>query len=319
MAVYTDISGEEFTELLTRYSIGNFRSAQGIAEGVENTNYLLLTDKNNYIATVFEKRVNADELPFFMGLKEHLAKKGIPCPRPVEDKQGNVIQDIKGRKAAIVTFLEGAWPRRITNAHCKELGKMLASMHLATQDFKLSRPNAMGQSAFKSLFELDKAKADNFLPGLKDDVTQALKRLEEEWPKKLPTGVIHADLFPDNVFFRDEKLTGVLDFYFACNDYYAYDLAICLNAWCFEERAEFNITKAKLLIDSYQQVRPLTAEEKAAFPVLARAAALRFLLSRLHAWLNPVEGAFVKVKDPKEYLLKYRFHSGVNNISEYGI
>lgn len=319
MAVYTDIEGSEFQELLAAYSLGAFKSAQGIAEGVENSNFLLLTDQGPFIATVFEKRVKEGDLPFFMALMEHLATHGIPSPLPIHDKKGKVLQTVQGKKLCIVRFLEGSWPRRVAVDHCAAIGDVLARMHLASQNFGMTRDNAMGLTAWKQLYRQTEEQAHQVAPTLAEEIGTALKLVEQHWPKQLPSGVIHADLFPDNALFQGEELTGLLDFYFACNDFFAYDLAICLNAWCFEDGWEFNMTKAKALLDGYQKKRALAQEEKDALPMLCAGAALRFLLTRLYDYLNQVSGAVVKVKDPKEYLHKLRFHLQVKDYRGYGL
>lgn len=319
MAVYTEISDSDFASLLKKFDIGNLASYRGITEGVENTNYLLETDKAKFIATIYEKRVDVSELPFFLELMEHLAKAQIPCPLPVHDKSGNILQEMAGKKLTITSFLEGKWPRAIKNAHCLEVGKIMARMHLASQNFNLTRKNKMSLPAWKEIYSRIAKNADSVKSGLSNEIKSALQEIEKKWPKNLPSGVIHADLFPDNVFFIEDKLTGILDFYFACNDFFAYDLAITMNAWCFENGREFNITKANALLSGYNQVRKLTEEEKSYLPILCTGAAMRFLLSRLYDWLNKVEGAVVVPKDPIEYLNKLRFHQNVKNVSEYGI
>ncbi len=321
MAVYTDISGTDFTRILQDYAIGAFVSAQGIAEGVENSNYLLLTDQSPFIATVYEKRVEAADLPFFLSLLQHLGQEQIPCPQPIADNEGRLFRMLEetGRPFSIVSFLEGSWPRRITVNHCKAIGDILARMHLACDDFTLWRENIMGQPHWQPLYDSMAQKQNPQLDSIREEVEQTLLRIAQHWPDDLPSGIIHADLFQDNALFQGETLTGLIDFYFACHDYFAYDLAICLNAWCFEEHNEMNITKAGALLKSYQDVRPLSQAELDALPILAQGAAMRFLLSRLYDYLHQVEGAVVTVKDPQEYLQKIRFHSHVDSLAEYGL
>lgn len=308
MAVYTDISEEELSAFLADYPVGGLLSYKGIAEGVENSNFLLHTSEGHFILTLYEKRVNPDDLPFFIGLMEHLAAGGVTCPQPVKRADGGAIGRLAGRPAAIVTFLEGMWPRRPNAGHCRAVGAALARMHLAGKGFDLTRANALGVDGWRPLFDLAAARADEVEPGLRAEIAGELDILEATWPKGLPAGVIHADLFPDNVFFLGADLSGLIDFYFACNDLLAYDVAVCLNAWCFERDFSFNITKGQALLAGYQTVRALSPAERDALPLLARGAALRFLLTRLYDWLNQVEGALVRVKDPLEYRDLLEFH-----------
>ena len=319
MAVYTEVSDEELAAFLSCYDLGTAVTFKGIAEGVENSNFLLETTRGRYILTLYEKRVEENDLPFFLGLMEHLAERGIACPTPVHARDGTILRVLAGRPAAVVTFLEGLWPRRIHPFHCHELGKHLARLHLAGSDFTLRRPNNLSVAGWRELYESCKERADEVESGLAGELGAELTHLEEHWPDDLPAGVIHADLFPDNVFFRDERLTGLIDFYFACNDFYAYDIAICLNAWCFEPDGAFNITKARLLLHAYCRERDFSSAEMAALPLLARGASLRFLLTRLYDWLNHPQGAFVQPKDPREYLRKLRFHRGIISPGAYGL
>ncbi len=319
MAVYTEVSGEDIAAFLTEYDIGALASFKGIAEGVENSNYLLLTDRAPFIVTLYEKRVARDDLPFFLGLMEHLATRGVRCPTPIRGRDGAALRELCGRPAAIISFLNGVWPRRIAPEHCAALGTALARMHIAGAEFAVERVNALSVTGWRPLFEGCRDRADTVKPGLAETLDAELAQIEVAWPGDLPAGVIHADLFPDNVFFAGFELTGLIDFYFACNDLFSYDLAVCLNAWCFERTGEFNITKAQQLLSSYREVRAFSAAELAALPLLARGAALRFLLTRLYDWLNRVEGALVKPKDPLEYLKKLRFHQGVSGPAAYGL
>ena len=319
MAVYTEVSDEEIIAFLTEYDIGRVDSFKGIAEGVENSNYLLLTDRSPFIVTLYEKRVSVDDLPFFLGLMEHLAARGVSCPTPIAGRDGEALRELCGRPAAIIGFLKGVWPRAIRTEHCAALGAAMAEMHLAGDGFTLSRPNALSAAGWRPLFDSCRARADEVSDGLEAIIEDELGLLESQWPDELPAGVIHADLFPDNVFFDGGRLSGLIDFYFACNDLLAYDVAVCLNAWCFERDNSFNITKARQLLVSYDRVRPFSEAEIAALPLLARGSALRFLLTRLYDWLNRVEGALVKPKDPMEYLKKLHFHQGVSSTAEYGL
>lgn len=319
MAVYTDISEVELGAFLESYAIGDLLSYKGIAEGVENSNFLLHTSSGAYILTLYEKRVNADDLPFFLRLMQHLSDRGINCPLPVPRADGKLTGTLAGRPAAIVTFLEGMWVRRPTAEHCRAVGAALASMHLAGQDFSLHRVNALSVSGWRPLWDKARPRAESVQPGLVEEAEAELGFLEANWPRDLPAGVIHADLFPDNVFFLGKQLSGLIDFYFACTDLLAYDVAICLNAWCFEKDNAFNLTKGMAMLDGYTAVRPLSDREAAMLPVLARGSALRFMLTRLYDWLNTPEGSLVVKKDPLEYLRRMRFHRQVRSAAEYGL
>ena len=307
MAVYTSLERGEVEVLLQGYDLGAYVAHEGITEGVENSNFLLLTERGRHILTVYERRVDPADLPFFLGLMHHLVGWGVPCPLPIENRAGSALTAVRGKPAAIFGFLEGRWPRRITPERCRALGQTLADLHAAGRGFDLSRANALAIDAWAPLFAQCLQSARPVPDGLRREVEAALGYLTASWPRGLQAGVIHADLFPDNVFFERDIVTGVIDFYFACNDLLAYDLAICLNAWVFEPNSEFNLTKARALIEGYAGRRALPQAERDALPILCRGAALRFLLTRLYDELNQVEGANVKVKDPSEYLRKLRF------------
>jgi len=319
MAVYTDVPDEELRAFIADYAVGEVVACKGIAEGVENSNFLLRTDGGTYILTLYEKRVAPEDLPFFIALMEHLAAHGIACPTPVRAKDGVALRRLCGRPAALVSFLDGMWPRRVLPVHCAGVGRALAELHRAGATFALRRPNNFSVASWRSLYEACRARAHEVRPGLAEELAGEIDALERSWPQSLPTGVIHADLFPDNLFFRHDEVSGIIDFYFACTDFLAYDLAICLNAWCFESDGSFNVTKARLMLASYRAVRALSAEEFAALPLLARGSALRFLLTRLYDWLHHPPGAFVRPKDPLEYLQKLRFHRSVAQPSAYGL
>lgn len=320
MAVYTEVNDDELAKLIDTYGLGQLLSYKGIAEGVENTNYMVHTTTGTYILTLYERRVATTDLPYFLGLLEHLAKRGISCPLPVRDQKGEILSQISGRTAAIVTFLEGVWIRRPETSHCAAVGRALAELHLAAKNYALRRDNALGLSGWHTLFERFADRADEIAPSLRATIAQELHYLGENWPAgSLETGIIHADLFPDNVFFLGSKLSGLIDFYFACNDVLAYDIAICLNAWCFEPDFSFNITKGKALLRGYEEVRPLGAREREALPTLARGAALRFLLTRSYDWLHTSKDALVKPHDPIAYLRRLRFHQAVRTGAEYGL
>jgi homoserine kinase type II len=319
MAVYTDVAFEDLESLLAGYDIGIPRSFKGIAEGVENSNFLLQTDRGTFVLTLYEKRVSARDLPFFLGLMDHLAARGVACPLPVRAKSGGQSATLNGRPAAILTFLDGVSLRRPEAAHCAAAGAALAGLHEAGKDFPLVRENALSLAGWRMLAEATSAGADEFQSGLTQLIRSTLQQLEAEWPRTLPHGVIHADLFPDNVLFMHDKVSGLIDFYFACNDAYAYDLAVMLNAWCFELDGSYNVTKGKSLISAYRQRRELTADESAALPLLARGAALRFLLTRLADWRNRDPNALVRPKDPRDFVKRLRFHLDVRRAAEYGL
>jgi homoserine kinase type II len=319
LAVYTEVPDDEMAAFVARYGIGDLLAAKGIAEGVENSNFLLHTTQGFFILTLYEKRVNPDDLPFFLGLMQHLAARGLICPQPVKDSRGEMLGRLAGRPAAIVTFLDGLSVRRPTATHCHELGRGLALLHQAGSDFELERINALSVPGWRPLVEQAGAAADKVSAGLAGRVASELAVHETSWPEGLPRGVIHADLFPNNVFFIQNKLSGLIDFYFACTDAFAYDLAICLNSWCFEADASFNLTKGQAMLAGYESVRPLTAAEVEALPQLCRGSALRFLLTRLVDWLNVPPGALVKPHDPLEYDRKLAFHQRVADARDYGL
>ncbi|MCO5731044.1 homoserine kinase [Rhizobium sp. SSA_523] len=319
MAVYTDISETDLRAFLTQYAVGDLTSYKGIAEGVENSNFLLHTTSEPLILTLYEKRVDAGDLPFFLGLMQHLAQRGLSCPLPLPRQDGRLTGELSGRPAALISFLEGMWLRKPEAQHCEQVGRALAQMHLAAADFPLRRENALSLGGWIELWDKAGPRANQVLDGLEEEIGSELDYLAAHWPKHLPEGVIHADLFQDNVFFLGERLSGLIDFYFACNDLLAYDVAICLNAWCFQPDGAFNFAKGTALLAGYQAVRPLSDAEKAALPILARGSALRFFLTRLYDWLETPEGALVVKKDPLEYLKKLRFHRSINAPSEYGL
>ncbi len=319
MAVYTDVGEEELTGFLTNYDLGTLMSFKGIAEGVENTNYLLHTQRGYFILTLYEKRVSRADLPFFIGLMEHLSARGITCPQPVKNRRGNALGELAGRPTTIVTFLEGIWIRRPNVQHCTALGRVMAELHQASIDFKLQRDNALALGGWKKLAQSVGERANKIAPDLCNIIHEELDHLDRNWPRHLPSGVIHADLFPDNVFFLGDRLSGIIDFYFACNDLFAYDIAICLNAWCFEIDGSFNVTKGRALLAGYNSIRKLGSREAEALPLLARGAALRFLLTRTVDWLNVPAGALVRPKDPLEYLKKLRFHRRIDHARDYGL
>jgi homoserine kinase type II len=319
MAVYTDISSEELEAFLADYELGRLLSVKGIAEGVENSNFVVHTEAGTFILTLYEKRVAPEDLPFFLGLMDHLAAQGLNCPQPVKTRGGVALGRLAGRPAAMVTFLEGVSVRRPTEAQCGAVGAALADLHRAGSQFPMRRPNALSCTGWGPLFQISRAQADTVACGLSDFLAAELAYLERAWPTDLESGIIHADLFPDNVLFLGDSVSGLIDFYFACTDALAYDLAICLNAWCFEPDGAYNITKGARMIDAYQTHRRLTPREIAALPLLARGAALRFALTRLVDWLNVPTGALVRPKNPLEYVQKLRFHQRIASAAELGV
>jgi len=318
MAVYTDITDDELSALLADFDLGAPLSFKGIAEGVENSNFLLETEAGRYILTVYEKRVDAADLPFFLGLMRWLAKHGYPSAEPMADRAGELIKRVRGKPCAIVEFLNGLSVRRPTVAHCREAGAGLAGLHLAVDGFPMVRENDLGQAAWAPMFADLHGDAEKLKPGLAATIAKDLELLAARWPVGLPTGVVHADYFPDNVFFTGGKFAGTIDFYFACVDAFAYDVAIALNAWCFEPDGSFNITSARALVAGYETRRPLSDAERAALPILAHGAAMRFFLTRLHDWHATPVGALVKPKDPLEYERKLAVHRSSPDLVLFG-
>lgn len=319
MAVYTEVSDEALAAFLADYDIGSMVAFRGIAEGVENSNFSLRTTAGDFILTLYEKRVDPTELPWFLGLMEHLSRRGIVCPLPVRGRDGVALRHLCEKHAAITTFLPGVWPRRVRQEHCGPVGAALAALHVAGGDYAPTRWNALGPHGWRPLLERCRGRADEVQPHLAAELEAALEAILAGWPAALPVGHIHADLFPDNVFFLDGRLSGLIDFYFAATDLLAYDIAVCLNAWCFEADFSFNVTKARSLLRAYDEVRTLSGAERAALPVLCQGAAIRFLLTRLYDWLNTPEGALVTRKDPMEYVRRLRFHLGARDEHAYGI
>lgn len=326
MAVYTEISDEALRAFLLDYELGELVAFRGIAEGVENSNYALRTTAGDFILTLYERRVDPADLPWFLGLMDHLAARGLACPVPVHARDGATLRELAGRPAAIVTFLEGVWPRRVRPEHLAPLGAALAQLHAAGEGFLQERTNALGPAGWPPLLDRCRARGDEAQPGLIAELDTHLADILARWPAPgtLPRGHIHADLFPDNVFFLPGpdgrlRVSGLIDFYFACTDLLAYDIAVCLNAWCFEADWSFNVTKARAMLAAYQATRPLSAAEREALPVLCRGAALRFLLTRLFDWTNTPPGALVTRKDPLEYLRKLRFFARAESTSALGL
>ncbi len=319
MAVYTEVTDDALVAFLTGYDIGTTVAFRGIAEGVENSNYSLRTTHGDFILTLYEKRVDPQELPWFLGLMEHLAQHGVVCPQPVHGRDGQALRQLCGRHAAITTFLPGVWPRRVRAQHCGPVGSALATLHRAGADYAPQRTNALGPPGWMPLLDRSRTRANEVQPGLAAELDQALRMVLAAWPAALPKGHIHADLFPDNVFFLDNRLSGLIDFYFAATDLLAYDVAVCLNAWCFEADFSFNVTKGRALLLAYHAIRPLSVAEQAALPILCQGASIRFLLTRLFDWLHTPPGALVTRKDPLEYLRRLRFHLSATDGHAYGL
>ena len=319
MAVYTAVDDKTLMEFLKAYDIGDVLSFSGIAEGVENTNYLLRTTKAHFILTLYEKRVDADDLPFYIELMTHLSSAGMNCPLPLVARNGNILHELMGRPCALFSFLDGTSSRFPNRKKCHALGASLAELHLLAKSISRRRANALGPKSWRPLLESIGTNANILGDGMYETITKQLKQVLQNWPCDLPKGIIHADLFPNNALFTGDKLTGVIDFYFACEDILAYDIGICINSWCFEADGSFNMTKSLALINGYQYIRPLSDIEKKAIPILAAGSAMRFFLTRLYDWIHTPKDALVIPKDPMEFWSILRFHQNVSGISAYGL
>ncbi len=320
MAVYTKFKKEKIEEILSEYNLGKLDVFKGIEEGIENTNYFLSIEKKKFILTIYEKRVKSEDLPFFSNLMSSLNKKNFKCPTPIKNKKNETITDFNGKKLMIVSFLEGKAKQNLSPNNCKSIGIEVAKMHEITKNFNFIRKNDLSIKSWRGLFDSVKDKCSKIHKDLPKLIEENLIDVERNWPKNLPQGIIHADLFHDNIFFTQDKFSGIIDFYFSCEDFYAFEIAICFNALCFDglkENLSFNVTKAKNFIDGYTSVRKLTREEKNNIKVLSQGAALRFLLTRVFDALNTVEGAMVKIKDPVEYLKRLEFHKNSKNHEDY--
>ena len=320
MAVYTKLEKNNIEAILSNYSIGALNSFEGIQEGIENTNYFLLVNNKKYILTVYEKRVKSKDLPFFSNLMSGLKKENFKCPTPIFNNKKETITDYNGKKLMIVTFLEGKAKQVLSPQNCEQVGKEVAKMHKITKQFKINRKNDLSINSWRQLFNSVKAECSKIHKDLPSLIETNLIDVEKNWPKNLPSGIIHADLFSDNIFFENDKFSGLIDFYFSCNDFYALEIAICFNALCFDglqNNLSFNVTKAKKFIDGYDSIRKIKDEEKMNIKVLSQGAALRFLLTRVFDALNTIEGAIVKVKDPIEYLKRLEFHKNSKNLEDY--
>jgi homoserine kinase type II len=319
MAVYTKLEHQEVRQFLEQYNINNFKDYKGITEGVENTNYLIKTSEQDYILTIYEKRVDESDLPFFIKLLSYLSENKFPCPKPIANKNNEKINRIKNKNAALVTFLNGQSKNKITSEECFEIGKITAQLHEITKKFNINRKNNLSIENWESIFEKTIKQKINLDESIIKKTKNYLNFLKDKWPKNLPQGIIHADLFPDNIFFTNNKVSGIIDFYFACNDFFAYEIAICINSLCFDNNSTFNMTKAKNLIDGYTSIRTLSKDEKKYLPILSMGAAMRFFLTRLYDFYHTDNKADVKIKDPFEYLKKIEFHSTIKNFNEYFI
>ena len=318
MAVYTSISKDALEDHLAAFDIGRLVSFEPVAEGVENSNYFIKTDRDKYVLTLFEKRVVPEELPFYLGFMEYVRSHGIPAPRVLAARQGGSVLSLKGKPSIITEFLKGNWPRRITPSHAAAVGEKLAQMHALGRKFPMKRANTMSYPAWKSLIHACRDGADRLESGLFAFLDAELEDIGKNWPKYLPRGAIHADLFPDNVFFDSDKIFGIIDFYFACSDTLAYDLMLTFNAWCFDKDSGLDQDRARVFLEAYQKTRPLTRGELKSLPFFGRASALRIVATRLYDLLNPVADAIVTPKDPMEYIRILRFHRQIRALADYG-
>jgi len=317
MAVYTKLEHLEVKLFLEQYNISNFKDYKGIKEGVENTNYLIKSSEQDYILTIYEKRVDEKDLPFFIKLLSDLSDNNFPCPKPIANKNNEKINKIKNKNAALVTFLNGKSKNKITSEDCFEVGKIAAQLHKITKKFNINRKNNLSIENWQNIFEKTIKQKIDLDESIIKKTRNYLNFLKDKWPKNLPQGIIHADLFPDNIFFIDNKVSGIIDFYFACNDLFAYEIAICINSICFDNNSTFNMAKAKNLINGYSSIRTLTEDEKKYLPILSMGAAMRFFLTRLYDFYHTDNKADVKIKDPFEYFKKIEFHSTIKNFNEY--
>tara|TARA_Y100000590_G_scaffold214115_1_gene242693 strand:+ start:183 stop:1151 length:969 start_codon:yes stop_codon:yes gene_type:complete len=320
MAVYTKLSEIQLKDFFLKYNLGKLLNYKEIREGIENTNYFINTEKGKFILTLYEKRVDEKDLPFFISLMKNLFDKNFPSPQPIINKNGNYISEISGKKAAVVSFLEGNAKKVLNPENCYHVGINTAKLHLITKNLSGKRQNKLSIDSWRKIYNKVKKDCSKIHQNLPNIIEKNLDIIEKKWPKNIPSGIIHADLFPDNIFFKGNELSGIIDYYFSCNDFYAFEIAICLNALCFEGRNEnlsFNVTKAKKFIDGYSSLRKLSEEEKESLKILCQGAAIRFLLTRVFDYLNLIEGAIVKIKDPIEYLKRLEFHNSVKNYQDY--
>jgi homoserine kinase type II len=320
MAVYTKLNKSEIEEIISLYKLKNLESFAPIEEGIENTNYVIIASKKKYILTIFEKRVKEQDLPFFCELISLLNKSGFKCPLPLLNLENSPISTFKRKKLTILTFISGKSKENLSNENCEDIGKEAAKLHLLTSNFKIQRKNALSIESWRNMFENIKDKCIKIHKDLPNLIEANLKDIEKNWPSNLPSGIIHADLFKDNIIFENNKVSGIIDFTFSCNDFYALEIAICFNALCFDgvkSNLSFNVTKAKKFIDGYSSIRKLSDQERNSIKILSQGAALRFLLTRVFDAINTVEGALVKIKDPIEYLKRLEFHKNAKSYEDY--
>ena len=320
MAVYTKLSEKKLIELFSKYNLGKLLNYKGIKEGIENTNYYIQTEKGKFILTLYEKRVEEKDLPFFISLMRNLYDKNFPSPEPIINKNGNYISEISGKKAAVISFIDGEAKKVLNPNDCFNVGVNTAKLHMITKDLKGKRENKLSINSWRKIYNKVKKDCSVIHPNLTNTIEKNLNYIEKNWPKNIPSGIIHADLFPDNIFFKNNKVSGIIDYYFSCFDFYAFEIAICLNALCFEgknQNLSFNVTKAKKFVDGYSSIRQLNENEKNSLKILCQGAAIRFLLTRVFDYLNLTEGAIVKIKDPIEYLKRLEFHNSVKNYQDY--
>ena len=320
MAVYTKLNQNQIEKILSNYNLGKLYSFKGIEQGIENTNYFLSVDNKKFILTIYEKRVKSEDLPFFSSLMSSLNKANFKCPAPILNNNNSTITNFDGKKLMIVSFLEGKAKSNLSPDNCKAIGIEAAKMHELTKSFKIKRQNDLSVNSWRGLFESVKDECSKLHKDLPKLIGESLDNVEKNWPGDLPKGIIHADLFHDNIFFNKDRFSGIIDFYFSCEDFFAFEIAICFNALCFDgvkDNLSFNVTKAKNFIDGYSSIRKLSESEKQSLKVLSQGAALRFLLTRVFDALNAVEGAIVKVKDPIEYLKRLEFHKNSKNHEDY--
>ena len=320
MAVYTKLPEKKLIELFSKYNLGKLLNYKGIKEGIENTNYYIQTEKGKFILTLYEKRVEEKDLPFFISLMRNLYDKNFPSPEPIINKNGNYISEISGKKAAVISFIDGEAKKVLNPNDCFNVGVNTAKLHMITKDLKGKRENKLSINSWRRIYNKVKKDCSVIHPNLTNTIEKNLNYIEKNWPKNIPSGIIHADLFPDNIFFKNNKVSGIIDYYFSCFDFYAFEIAICLNALCFEgknQNLSFNVTKAKKFVDGYSSIRQLNENEKNSLKILCQGAAIRFLLTRVFDYLNLTEGAIVKIKDPIEYLKRLEFHNSVKNYQDY--
>ena len=319
MAVYTKISNKEIIFINSQFKIDKIKSFKGIKKGIENTNYLLKSKNKKFILTIFEKRVSNKEIPFFMKLMDKLNNSKINCPKPLKNNNGKYLIKLKNKTACIVSFLKGKDKNKLNLKNCFEVGKIIAQMHLVTKNINLSRKNSMGIKNLDPLLKSIKFRPNKF-SNLKSFLANNLKEIKKNWPKKLPKGIIHGDLFIDNIFFKKNKLSGIIDFYFAANDYFMYEIAICINALCFDnKKSKFKINKQKIksLIEGYESIKKISLKEKKSLNILCRGAAIRYLLTRLYDYSNTPKTALIQIKDPNEYYQKLITHNNLVSYKDY--